>query len=69
LVFQYGTLIADLEHWQYDTFRAIWRQRRLGQVYLTFTLDETGQVDELRALDLATFKREPDSTARAAGGR
>jgi CubicO group peptidase (beta-lactamase class C family) len=60
LVFQFGSLVADLAHWHYDTFRAIWRQRRLGKSYITFTLDETGKVDELRAVDLATFKREPD---------
>jgi CubicO group peptidase (beta-lactamase class C family) len=68
LVFQYGTLIADLAHWQYDTFRAIWRQRRLGKAYVTFTLDETGKVDELRAVDLATFRREPDK-ADSAGSK
>jgi CubicO group peptidase (beta-lactamase class C family) len=68
LVFQYGTLVADLAHWQYDTFRAIWRQRRLGKSYVTFTLDETGKVDELRVVDLATFRREPDK-ADSAGGK
>jgi hypothetical protein len=69
LVFQYGRLVADLEHWQYDTFRAIWRQRRLGKSYVTFTLDGTGKVDELKVADLADFKRKPDVADTTPGVR
>ncbi len=60
LVLQYGTLVADLAHWQYDTFRAIWRQRRLGKSYVTFTLDDTGRVDVMKVVDLAEFRRKPE---------
>jgi CubicO group peptidase (beta-lactamase class C family) len=59
LVFQYGRLVADLEHWQYETFRGAWRDRRLGKTYVTFTLDGSGKVDELKS-DLAEFRRKPE---------
>jgi CubicO group peptidase (beta-lactamase class C family) len=59
LVFQYGRLVADLEHWQYETFRGAWRNRRLGKTSVTFTLDGDGKVDELKS-DLAEFRRKPD---------
>lgn len=40
LVLQLGPLmVADLEHWHYDTFRARWRDRVLGTGEATFTLD------------------------------
>lgn len=31
LVLQYGSIVADLAHWQYDTFHATWRLLRLGE--------------------------------------
>jgi CubicO group peptidase (beta-lactamase class C family) len=69
LVFQYGSLVADLAHWQYDTFQAVWRQRRLGKAYITFTLDETGKVDVMKVVDLAEFKRKPEPADTAPGAR
>jgi CubicO group peptidase (beta-lactamase class C family) len=59
LVFQYGRLVADLEHWQYETFRGAWRDRRLGKTYVTFTIDGDGKVDQLKS-DLADFQRKPE---------
>ncbi len=67
LVLQYGTLVADLAHWQYDTFQAIWRQRRLGKAYVTFTLDDTGKVDALKVVDLAEFRRKPEEADTTPG--
>jgi CubicO group peptidase (beta-lactamase class C family) len=60
LVLQFGTLVADLAHWQYNTFQATWRQRRLGKSYVNFTLDATGKIDEMEVVDLATFRHEPE---------
>jgi CubicO group peptidase (beta-lactamase class C family) len=60
LVFRYGILVADLAHWQYDTFQAIWRQRRLGKGYVTFVLGPDGKVAEMRVADLADFTRKPE---------
>lgn len=60
LVLQYGRLVADLAHWHFDTFQAIWRDRRLGKAFASFTLDPTGKVDVLRIVDLADFRRKPE---------
>jgi CubicO group peptidase (beta-lactamase class C family) len=60
LVLQYGTLVADLAHWQYETFQATWRRRRLGKSYVNFTLDADGKVDAMKVVDLADFQRKPE---------
>jgi len=42
-------LSGELEHWQYDTFVARWRNRSLdADAYVTFTLKPDGSVDEMR---------------------
>jgi len=42
-------LTGDLEHWQYDTFIARWRNRSLdADAYVTFTLTPDGSIDEMR---------------------
>jgi CubicO group peptidase (beta-lactamase class C family) len=42
-------LAGDLEHWQYDTFVARWKNRTLdADAYVTFTLKPDGTIDELR---------------------
>jgi CubicO group peptidase (beta-lactamase class C family) len=42
-------LAGDLEHWQYDTFVARWKNRTLdADAYVTFTLSPDGAIDELR---------------------
>lgn len=44
-------LVADLEHWQYDTFVIKWRQSvayNFPRGFVTFTLDKTGSPDELK---------------------
>jgi len=37
--------LADLEHWQYDTFKAHWRDRGVEDAFLTFALKPDGTVD------------------------
>jgi CubicO group peptidase (beta-lactamase class C family) len=69
LVLQYGTLVADLAHWQYDTFQATWRQRRLGKSYVSFTLDATGKVDAMKVVDFADFTRKPEEADSTPGVR
>ena len=39
------TMIGDLEHWQYDTFKARWRQRTIEDAFITFSLNPDGSVD------------------------
>ncbi len=48
LSLQVGDQVGDLEHWQYDVFRVIWRQPFNDPDYVAFTLDADGKVGELR---------------------
>jgi CubicO group peptidase (beta-lactamase class C family) len=50
---------GPLEHWQYDTFQATWRDTQFGKALITFGLDRDGKVTEARVDGLATFKRRP----------
>ncbi len=40
-------MIADLEHWHYDTFRAHWRNLSMREKFITFDLDQYGEVKQL----------------------
>jgi CubicO group peptidase (beta-lactamase class C family) len=54
---RYGTGFAGpLEHWHYDTFRAVWDARWRGTTMATFTLDARGRVASLTTPQ-GTFKR------------
>jgi CubicO group peptidase (beta-lactamase class C family) len=39
------TAVADLQHWQYDTFKAHWRDRTIEDAFLTFSLKADGSID------------------------
>ena len=42
-------LVGDLEHWQYDTFLARWRDRELrADAFVTFQLGPDGKVDQVK---------------------
>lgn len=41
----------------YDTFRAIYRDRRFGKDFVRFCLDATGRIDKLELVDFRTFER------------
>jgi CubicO group peptidase (beta-lactamase class C family) len=42
-------LVGDLEHWQYDTFVARWRERELrADAFVTFSLQPDGTVDQAK---------------------
>jgi CubicO group peptidase (beta-lactamase class C family) len=42
-------LIGDLEHWQYDTFVARWRDRELrADAFVTFSLNPDGTIDQVK---------------------
>ena len=57
----YGpTFDGTLEHWHYDTFRSVWKDRGLGKAMVTFTVDATGRPSKLDVEGLAEFKRVPD---------
>jgi CubicO group peptidase (beta-lactamase class C family) len=62
--------VADLEHWHFDTFRAMWRARNLGRAFVSFRLGATGKAEEL-VMDLGgaptAFKRRPELADTTAG--
>jgi CubicO group peptidase (beta-lactamase class C family) len=65
LVVRYGrAFTGDLEHWHYDTFQATWRDRALGKILITFTLNSQGKVDALKIPIMTDFKRAPDKTPK-----
>lgn len=37
--------VADLQPWQYDTFKAHWRDRTIEDAFVTFTLNPDGSID------------------------
>ncbi|HTD74317.1 MAG TPA: serine hydrolase [Steroidobacteraceae bacterium] len=37
--------VGDLQYWQYDTFKAHWRDRSMEDAFLTFTLKPDGSID------------------------
>jgi CubicO group peptidase (beta-lactamase class C family) len=51
---------GDLEHWHYDTFRAVWRNPLLGKSMVTFVVDGTAKVAEAKIQNLADFRRVAD---------
>ena len=52
-------LIADLEHWHFDTFRSVWRNRWVGEGMITFRLNTAGDVDELEIGEFVLKKAGP----------
>ena len=37
--------VADLQHWQYDTFKAHWRDRTIEDAFVTFALKPDGAIN------------------------
>lgn len=61
-----GESDADLEHWHYDTFRVVWKNRLLGKPLATFVVDGTPKVAAMRLENVGEFVRvpaKPDSTS------
>lgn len=52
-------LVADLEHWHFDTFRAQFHDKVLDSQFVTFRLDASGKVGSLEISDLGTFLLQP----------
>jgi CubicO group peptidase (beta-lactamase class C family) len=40
--------VADLQNWQYDTFKAHWRDRTIEDAFVTFTLNPDGSIDHFK---------------------
>lgn len=42
------TMIGDLQHWQYDTFKVHWQNLKIEDAFLTFALTPDGRIDSLK---------------------
>jgi CubicO group peptidase (beta-lactamase class C family) len=42
------SMIGDLQHWQYDTFKAHWRDRTIEDAFITFSLKPDGSIESAR---------------------
>jgi CubicO group peptidase (beta-lactamase class C family) len=71
---EHGKLVAhfgpgftgDLEHWNYDTFRVVWRDRSEGKGFVSFSLNPQGKVEGMNIQGLADFKRAPEKASAMA---
>jgi CubicO group peptidase (beta-lactamase class C family) len=50
--------VGDAEHWHYDTFRVVWRDRVMGKTLVTFRLNPDGKVGALEVEELGAFRKE-----------
>jgi len=42
------SMVGDLQHWQYDTFKAHWRNRTIEDAFITFSLRPDGGIESAR---------------------
>ena len=42
------SMVGDLQHWQYDTFKAHWRVRTIEDAFVTFSLNPDGTIDSAK---------------------
>jgi CubicO group peptidase (beta-lactamase class C family) len=40
--------VGDLQHWQYDTFKIVWRDSVMENAFATFALDAKGAIDHVK---------------------
>lgn len=52
-------LLADLDHWHFDTFRAVWHDPIVGRSFAGFSLDAAAEVADVEIQELGTFERVP----------
>jgi len=64
-----GESDGELVHWHYDSFRAVWGNRLLGKMMVTFVIDGTVKVAEMKVENLADFRRVPAKADTTAGVR
>ncbi|MDQ0462661.1 CubicO group peptidase (beta-lactamase class C family) [Caulobacter ginsengisoli] len=41
-------MVGELEYYQFNTFKAVWRDKQIEPAYLTFSLSPEGKVDRIR---------------------
>jgi CubicO group peptidase (beta-lactamase class C family) len=42
------SMVGDLQHWQYDTFKAHWRDHTIEDAFITFSLKSDGSIESAR---------------------
>src|SRR6267142_2848549 len=42
------TMVGELEHWQYDTFKTHWRDRTIADAFVTFSLRPDGSIEHFK---------------------
>jgi CubicO group peptidase (beta-lactamase class C family) len=47
------TMTGDLEHWQYDTFKAHWRVRTIEDAFITFSLNADGTIGSAKMAEVS----------------
>lgn len=57
---------ADLEHWHFDVFQAVWRDPVLGRTFFSFRLSPAGKAVAVDVEGLAEFGRAPERPVTAA---
>ncbi|HLF19667.1 MAG TPA: DUF3471 domain-containing protein, partial [Bacteroidota bacterium] len=53
----YPAFQGELDHWQYDAFQVVWRNKKLDKVFVTFTLNSDGKVEFMKWEDVGDFKK------------
>jgi CubicO group peptidase (beta-lactamase class C family) len=41
-------MVADLAHFQHDTFKALWRDKTVPDAFVTFALDYRGEIEQMK---------------------
>ena len=49
------SMVGDLDHWQYDTFQARWRDNNSPDAFVTFTLNYQGRVEQVTMVAVSTL--------------
>lgn len=49
------SMVADLEHWHYDTFKVRWRDNTIPDAFITFALNFRGQIDRVTITPVSTL--------------
>ncbi|PWT89381.1 MAG: serine hydrolase [Blastocatellia bacterium] len=61
LVIRFGpNFTGELQHWNYDTFRAVWRDPMQGKGFVSFRLNPQGRVESVNIENISDFTRVPE---------
>ena len=66
LVVHFGpNFTGDLQHWNYDTFRVVWRDPMQGKSFVNFRLNNQGKVEVVNIDGISEFTRVPEPANKA----